>query len=59
MAEPGVKLGLSSPSYAWVVVEFSFWRLMMCQAVAEQGGTAVTESAEPRVLDAGSNELCA
>lgn len=29
----------------------------MCQAVAEQGGTAVTESAEPRVLDAGSNEL--
>lgn len=45
MAEPGVKLGLSSPSYAWVVVEYTFLRLMMFQAVAEQGGTAATESA--------------
>lgn len=45
MEEPGVKLGLASPLYAWVVVEYTFLRLMMCQAVGEQGGTAATESA--------------
>lgn len=45
MVEPGVKLGLASQLYAWVVAEYIFLRLMMCQAVAEQGGTGATESA--------------
>lgn len=45
MVESGVKLGLASQLYAWVVAEYIFLRLIMCQTVAEQGGTGATESA--------------